>query len=60
MFFDSDDWWHPDKLENVRKACEKGKNFIYHDHYIYSPNRLIRHRKIYTYVARSVFENLYI
>ena len=58
-FLDSDDWWNKDKLRQVSLAAEKGYSFIYHDHYIYAPNRLIRKRKIISRsYAKPVFNNL--
>ena len=45
-FLDSDDRWDQNKLQYVNLAAQKGYSFIYHDHYILSPERLINKRKI--------------
>jgi|TARA_Y100000294_G_scaffold177931_1_gene205718 glycosyltransferase involved in cell wall biosynthesis len=58
-FLDSDDWWDKDKLKYVNLAAEKGYSFIYHDHYVCTPNRLIKKRKIISKpLAKPVFINL--
>ena len=45
-FLDSDDWWDKDKLKFVNLAAKQGYSFIYHDHYVSSPRRLISKRNI--------------
>ena len=58
-FLDSDDWWDKDKLKYANLAAKVGYSFIYHDHYVYSPNRLIKKRKIKSKVlTKPVFFNL--
>ncbi len=58
-FLDSDDWWDKDKLKYANLAAKEGYSFIYHDHYVYSPNRLIKKRKIKSKVlTKPVFFNL--
>jgi glycosyltransferase involved in cell wall biosynthesis len=55
-FLDSDDWWDKNKLEIANNYVNKGHKFIYHDHYIYSPNRLLRLR---WYNSRSLNPPVY-
>ncbi len=58
-FLDSDDWWDKDKLKYVNLAAEKGYSFIYHDHYVHAPNRLIKKRKIKSnFYNKPIFINL--
>lgn len=40
-FLDSDDWWIPEKLEKSVNVLESGADFVYHDLYIVSPNRVM-------------------
>ncbi len=58
-FLDSDDCWDKDKLKFVNLAAKKGYSFIYHDHYVYAPKRLISKRKIKNKsLTNPVFNNL--
>ncbi len=45
-FLDSDDWWDKDKLKFVNLAAQQRYSFIYHNHYVSSPKRLISKRNI--------------
>ena len=58
-FLDSDDWWDIKKLELVYEKAKLGHSFIYHNHFIYAPNRLIKKRKIYSKkIQKPFFSNL--
>ena len=58
-FLDSDDWWDVKKLELVYEKAKLGHSFIYHNHFIYAPNRLIKKRKIYSKkIQKPFFYNL--
>ena len=50
-FLDSDDWWSNNKLELASNYANKGRELIYHDHYIYSPCNLL---KLRGFRARSI------
>ena len=58
-FLDSDDWWDANKLKSVYDETVKGYCFIYHDHNLYSPNKIIKKRKIDTFnYKKPIFQNL--
>ena len=58
-FLDSDDWWDSKKLEFVYEESKKGYPFIYHNHFVYSPKRFIKKRKIYCkHFSKPIFSNL--
>ena len=58
-FLDSDDWWDSKKLELVYAKAKFGYSFIYHNHFVYAPNRLIKKRKISSKkLQKPFFSNL--
>lgn len=38
-FLDSDDWWSPDKLTKSVESLDLGADIVYHDMFIYYPDR---------------------
>ena len=59
-FLDSDDWWSPNKLQNVNKAISSGHKFIYHNHYVVKSNLLIKKKYYSRFINNSIYENLLI
>jgi len=55
-FLDSDDWWSVNKLSLIKNYILMGYKFIYHNHWIYKKNSLLKKRK---FISRKFSSNIY-
>ena len=55
-FLDSDDWWSVNKLSLIKDYILKRYKFIYHNHWIYKKNFLLKKRK---FISRKFSNNIY-
>jgi len=59
-FLDSDDWWYPEKLENIVPFCNENYDFIYHDFKLYVNGVLTKKRLKGRQLKQPVFNDLFI